>query len=264
MSASPPKRPFRAADFIDQLAIAGRYHFTTEEAAEALGLSEIAARAAIRRLKRRGVVAAPLRGFHVLVSPEHRAAGCPPAAQFVHELMAHVEAPYYIGLLSAAEHYGAAPEPPTAVQVITEKNRPSIRCGRVAVQFVARQSAADVPTREVQTIRGPVLVATPEATAIDIAAYPAHVGGLDQIELVLLGLAPHLDPATLADVASRIAEVPWAQRLGYLLDRVGATRVTDPLAAFVAENAPHVTPLDPRLPWTGTPRDTRWKVALNT
>jgi predicted transcriptional regulator of viral defense system len=264
VSASPPKRPLRAADFIDRLAIAGRYHFTTEEAAEALGLSDIAARAAIRRLKRRGVVAAPLRGFHVLVSPEHRAAGCPPADQFVHELMAHVGSPYYVGLLSAAAHYGAAPEPPAAVQVITEKNRPSIQCGKVAVQFVARQSAAEVPTREVATIRGPVLVATPEATAIDVAAYPAHVGGLEQVELVLLGLAPHLEPATLADVAARIAEVPWVQRLGYLLDRVGAASVTDPLAAYVAENAPHVTPLDPRLPWTGTARDTRWRVALNT
>jgi predicted transcriptional regulator of viral defense system len=264
VSASPPKRPLRAADFVDQLAVAGRYHFTTEEAAEALGLSEIAARAAIRRLKRRGVVAAPLRGFHVLVSPEHRAAGCPPADQFVHELMAHVGAPYYVGLLSAAEYYGAAPDPPPAVQVVTDKNRPSIRCGKVAVQFVARQSASDVPTREFQTIRGPVLVATPEATAIDVAAYPAHVGGLDQIELVLVGLAPQLDPNVLAHAAATLAEIPWVQRLGYLLDRVGATDVTGPLAEYVAATAAHATPLDPRRPWTGTPRDTRWKVALNT
>ena len=173
MSASPPKRPLRAADYIDGLALAGRYHFTTEEAAEALGLSEIAARAAIRRLKRRGVVAAPMRGFHVLVSPEHRAAGCPPAEQFLHELMAHLEAPYYVGLLSAAEHYGAAPEAPDATQVITEKNRPSIQCGTVAVQFVARQSAGEVPTREVETSRGPVLVATPEATAFDVVGNSA-------------------------------------------------------------------------------------------
>jgi predicted transcriptional regulator of viral defense system len=263
VSASPPKRPLRAVDFVDQLALAGRYHFTTEEASEALGLSEIAARAAIRRLKKRGVVAAPLRGFHVLVSPEHRSAGCPPAEQFMHELMAHVGAPYYVGLLSAADHYGAAPEPPPALQVVTEKNRPPIQCGRVAVQYVARQSAADVPTREFATLRGPVLVSTPEATAIDLAAYPGHAGGLEGVSLSLLGLAEHVDAEALADVAGRIAEIPWVQRLGYLLDKAGATHLTGPLADLVAERAAHATPLDPRLPWTGAPRDTRWKVALN-
>ena len=91
----PPEspRPARAVDYIDRLALGGRYHFTTEQAAEALGLSEIAARAAIRRLEHRGVIAAPMRGFHVLVSPEHRAAGCPPADQSLPELMVLVGRP---------------------------------------------------------------------------------------------------------------------------------------------------------------------------
>ncbi len=265
MSAAPPrpKRPLRAHEFIDQLAISGRYHFTTEEAAEALELSEIAARAAVRRLKKRGVVAAPLRGFHVLVSPEHRAAGCPPAEQFVAELMAYVEAPYYVGLLSAASYYDAGIELPETFQVVTDKNRPSVQCGRVGVLFVARQSAADVPTREFATNRGTVAVATPEAIAIDLAAYPQHAGGLDNIALVLTALAEKIDGEELARLAGEIAEIPWVQRLGYLLDVAGAGSVADPLAEFVAANAAHATPLDPRLPWTGTPRDPRWKVALN-
>lgn len=263
MTAPPPKRPLRAHDFIDQLALAGRFHFTTEEASEALGLSEIAARAAIRRLKKRGAVAAPLRGFHVLVSPEHRAAGCPPAAQFIHELMAHVEAPYYAGLLTAASYYGAVDRPPDVFQVVTEKNRPSIQCGRVAVDFVARQSAAEVPTREFETPRGPVLVSTPEATAIDLAAYPGHAGGLDGVALTLVGLAPEIDPEALAEAAASIAKMPWVQRLGFLLDKIGAESKTGPLAEFVAANVVHAAPLDPREPWTGTPRDPRWKIALN-
>jgi predicted transcriptional regulator of viral defense system len=252
----------RAVDYIDRLALEGRYHFTTEEAAEALGLSEIAVRAAIRRLKRRGAVAAPMRGFHVLVSPEHRAAGCPPAEQFVPELMAHVGAPYYAGLLSAARYYGIEGEPPDAFQVVTEKNRPAIRCGKVGVNFVAKQNAAEVPAREFDTPRGRVRVSTPEATAVDLAGYTQHAGGLENLSLILLGLAEKIDPEKLAE-AARLGEMPWIQRLGYLLDRAGASSITGPLAGYVAAVLPIATPLDPRLPWTGVPRDPTWRVAVN-
>jgi len=257
-----PRRPLRAVDYIDQLAIEGRYHFTSEEAAEALDLSEIAARAAVRRLKQRGSVAAPMRGFHVLVSPEHRAAGCPPADQFISELMAYVGAPYYVGLLSAARYYGVEAERPEAFQVVTEKNRPAIRCGSVGINFIANQNAASVKTRSFTTPRGSVLVSTPEATAVDLAGYAQHAGGLENLSLVLLGLSEHVDPAELVE-AAKLGEMPWIQRLGFLLDRSGASAVTGPLAAYVAEAAPIATPLDPRKPWTGTERDPRWRVALN-
>ena len=35
-------------------------------------------------------------------------------------------------------------------------------------------------------------------------------------------------------------------------------------AAYVAGQAAIATPLDPRLPWTGAPRDPRWRVAVNS
>jgi hypothetical protein len=58
--------------------------------------------------------------------------------------------------------------------------------------------------------------------------------------------------------------MPAAQRLGYLLDRIGASAVTGPLADFVASMAPVTTPLDPRRPRDSAPRDPRWRLAINT
>lgn len=256
-----PQRPLRAVDYVDRLPLEGRYHFTTEEAAGALGLSEVAARAAIRLLKKRGVVAAPMRGFHVLVSPEHRAAGCPPAELFIGELMAHVGAPYYVGLLSAAVHHGAA-DPPDVSYVVTHDNRPEIRCGSVNVVFVARKNAAEIPFQTVRTLRGQVRVSTPEATAADLVAYPQYTGGLEEVALALLGLADRIDPGKLVEAAA-LYEMPSAQRLGYLLDRVGASGVTEPLAEYVAAKAPITTPLDPKRPKTDAPRDGRWRLVVN-
>jgi predicted transcriptional regulator of viral defense system len=176
--------------------------------------------------------------------------------------MAYVEAPYYVGLLSAARYYGVEAERPEALQVVTEKNRPAIRCGKVGVNFIAKQNAAEVATRTFETPRGSVLVSTPEATAVDLAGYMQHAGGLENLSLVLLGLAEHIDPAALAE-AARLGEMPWIQRLGYLLDRCGASSVTGPLAELVATVSPIATPLDPRKSWTGASRDPRWRVALN-
>lgn len=178
--------------------------------------------------------------------------------------MAHVGAAYYAGLLTAVGFYGVDAVVPETFQVVTDKNRPPVQCGRVAVTFIARGSAAEVPTREFATNRGRIKVSSPEATAIDLAAYPQHAAGLDNVGLVLLGLAHQIDGAELARLAPLIAETPWVQRLGYLLDQVGATDVTGPLAEYVATAAAHATPLDPRLPWTGVSRDPRWKVALNS
>ncbi len=72
-----------------------------------------------------------------------------------------------------------------------------------------------------------------------------------------------LDPDKLVDAALH-AELPSVQRLGYLLDRIGASAVTGRLAAYVASLAPVTTPLDPRRPRDSAPRDPRWRLAINT
>ena len=55
----------------------------------------------------------------------------------------------------------------------------------------------------------------------------------------------------------------YAQRLGYLLDRVGRQEVARALAEWVNARAPRVTPLSPGAPITGADRDARWRVAVN-
>lgn len=86
----------KASEFITEMASQGRYHFTTEEAAAVLGSSLVATRAALRRLKKRGVVATPYRGFNIIVPPEYRTLGCLPAVQFIPQLMEHLGLTYYI------------------------------------------------------------------------------------------------------------------------------------------------------------------------
>jgi len=249
-------------DVINALASQGQYHFTTAEAAEAAGVSLAAARAALRRLKRKGVVAAPYRGFHVIVPPEYRRLGCLPADQFVPQLMGHLGLSCYAALLSAAGYHGAAHQQPQVFQVMVRRNRPAVSCGEVAVSFHARHNIDLIPALRFNTPRGYVDVSTPEATALDLVGYSAHAGGLDNVVTLLPDLLADARPEALAAVAAH-SPIPWSQRLGYLLALVGASHLADALAEYVARHARETVMLYPSGDGSDIVRETQWKLLVN-
>lgn len=251
-----------AANYIVDLAARGRHHFTTEEAIAALGGSVVAVRAALRRLKAKGDIADPYRGFHVIVPPEYRRLRCLPADHFVPQLMQHLAESYYATLLSAAELHGAAHQRPQAFQVMVKTNRRSLECGEVRVQFIARKDMERTPVVEKKTPRGPLLVASPEATALELVGYPDQSGGLDNVASVIGELVEALDVDRLLAEAAR-SPIAWAQRLGYLLDLTDHRDLADKLVPYVHEHANVVAPLVRSQSRAGAKRDERWKLAVN-
>lgn len=251
-----------AASYIVDLAARGRHHFTTKEAAAALGNSIPAVRAALRRLKAKGEVADPFQGFYVIVPPEYRRLGCLPADQFVPELMQHLGEPYYVALLSAAELHGAAHQRPQAFQVMVKTNRRAIECGDVRVQFIARKDMESTSVVEKKTPRGFLRVASPEATALELVGYAGQSGGLDNVASVLAELVEAIDPDRLVSECAR-SPVAWVQRLGYLLDLSDHRDLADKLAPSVVTRAKDVAPLVRAKSRSGAPRDGRWKLAVN-
>ncbi len=253
----------RPADgYVDALLASGRYTFTTEEATRAFGTSEVAARAALRRLAARSRIAMPLRGFHVIVPPEYRKLGCLPPEQFVPQLMEVLGLHYYAALLTAAQYHGSAHQRPQRFQVAVATNRKRITCGLVEVEFVARKEVARVPVKSLSTPRGPLRVSSVEATLLDVVGYVDHVGGLDQAAAVVGDLGGQVDGAALVEVAGT-APVSWSQRLGYLLDLFGHAARANALASFVRENAGDVVPLAPSEPAKRTSRVSRWRLDAN-
>lgn len=248
--------------FVDSLAAKGQYHFTTEQAIAALDVSPAAARAAIRRLNRKTRVAMPFRGFHVIVPPEYRTLGCLPADQFIPQLMEHLQVAYYAGLLTAASLHGAAHQAPMVFQVMVPRNRPPIRCGRVRVQFIARRNLAEIPTVSRNTLRGVLRVSSPEATAFDLVGYPGHSGGLSYVATLLSELSASLSPDRLLAAAS-LSPLPWAQRLGFLLEQTGQEKLASPLVEYVHSRAKEYVPLRPRGSIHKAGRDPRWHLLIN-
>ena len=252
----------RARNVIADLASHGRYHFTSSELRSALGVSEAAARQALSRLAAKGEIASPARGFYVIVPPEYRRLGCLPADQFIPLLMEHRGAGYYVGLLSAAQFHGAAHHRPQEFQVVVERNRPAIICGAVRVAFVARRNLDAVPVERFNNPRGTGLVSTVEATAVDLVGYMHRAGGVDRVAGVLSELSEDMDPERLVE-ASNSASILWAQRLGYLLEHVGAGDSVVLLKEHVRRRARNFTKLLPGADATGAQRSQGWRLLVN-
>lgn len=208
-------------------------------------------------------MATPFRGFHVVVSPEYQRLGCLPAEQFVPQLMERLETPYYAGLLTAARYHGAAHQQPQTFQVVVPKNRPPIHCGLIRVTFVARHTATAMPRQTVNTARGLLEISSPETTAYDLVGYSERCGGLDNVATVLAELGETLDALRLAEIAE-LSPLPWSQRLGYLLDLVEHSPLSESLAGFVAKHAARTAPLLSATETASAPRDDRWKLFVNT
>ena len=251
-----------AKSYIDGLAARGRYHFTPEDAWEALGGTKNAVMLALHRLTRQRLVAHPAHGFYVILPPEYRRLGCLPADQFISELMEQLGLDYYIGLLSAAQYHGAAHHRPQVFQVVTGTKRRGIACGAVRVVFVVRKHFTDVPAQPFNTLRGVIRVSTVEATAVDLIGYPHHVGGLEHAATVIAELAEQIDSERLV-AAVQTAPMPWAQRLGYLLDMAGEAEKAEFLKRYVREEARDIAPLIPAMSREGAVHNADWKLDVN-
>lgn len=257
-----PESPRRLNSYLSALMQGGRYFFTSKDADAALDASRNAVKLALNRLRRKGEIASPARGFYVIVPPEYRSLDCLPADQFIPALMAETKTPYYAGLLTAAQYHGAAHHRPQEFQVMLAKARRPIVCGKVRVAFHARKNIAAVPLQQINTPRGAVAVSSPAATAFDLVGYEAKIGGLDAVATILVELAEKLDAEKLAALAPTVP-LPWVQRLGYLLERIGeapkAARLKDHVRARARESAL----LEPSSRTGSHPRDRDWKLVVN-
>ena len=248
-------------DLPDHLLSEGTSWFTAHEAAEAVGVPVAHVYPGLKRLMDRGQVFSPARGFYVPIPPEFRTWGSVPATHFVDAMMHHLNRRYYVGLLSAAELHGAAHQRPQVFQVMVERPLAARRNGRTRLSFHVRSRLAKVPTEQMTTPTGYLVVSTPEATVLDLASRPADGGGLDNVATVLVELAEEgmLDIAALAAAAGS-SSVSALRRVGWMLERFTDLDVSQ-LRELAATSAP--TMLDPHGGRRG-PIDAGWGLIVNS
>jgi len=176
--------------------------------------------------------------------------------------MKAMDRPYYVGLLSAAGIHGASHQQPQEFQVLTDRPVRSLEVGRARVRFFVSKRSTDTAVQSVKTPTGMMCVSTPESTAVDLVRFARAAGRLDNVATVLVDLAPLLDPKRLLEVVRASADLPNAQRLGYLLERVRGRPQAKALREWLERQSLRVIPLRPGRTAAGAAEDLRWHVSI--
>ena len=241
-----PERITTLATYVEELASTGKTSFRREDAMEALGSSHGAFLDAAARLRKRGYIFAPRRGFYVITPTRFLKWGAPPPSWYVDAMTKEAGRPYYVALLKAAELHNAAHQAVMEFQVVTDRQWKPIRAGRSRLAFYFRNDIERVEQglEHRKTDTGSMLVSSPALTALDLLRYPHASGGVDHAASVLNELADKIEPAKLAALAPKF-ERSVVQRLGYVLEHLGHDELASGLEIFLRNgNVPWVE-LDP-------------------
>ena len=250
------------AEWVEEQQASGRYTFTREDVETSRGGSSVAVQTALRRLKQKGRIASPRRGFYVVVPPEYRAAGCPPASWFIDDLMSYLGRHYYVGLLTAAALHGAGHQQPMVFQVVADRATRPMQAARVRIEVHTSRTVTVMPVTRAETETGSMAVATPETTAFDLVRFFSAAGHWNNVATVLSELAEKIDADRLVEVAA-LVQLPDVQRLGYLLTLVGKGELADPLAGWLAKRRTTVIRLRTDRPRGDVDVDSRWRLIPN-
>ncbi len=250
--------------WIDGLQASGRYSFLRSEAVQDSGLTPNAVSKALRQAAKDGRIVRLKDYVYVIVPLEYRTAGAPPPSWFIHDLMAAMNLPYYVGLLSAAALHGASHQQPQVFQVMTDRSVRPIVAGRTKIQFLASKYVSRAAVTEMKTPTGLMRVSTPETTVVDLVRFARVAGQLDHVAALIDDLSPSLDAKRLVRAVRVVDDIPNAQRLGYVLDQARQHALAETLHAWVQPRIERIQLLRSGRPADGAKEDRRWRLLINS
>jgi len=223
-----PHRQIGAAEaFIEERLALGRVTFSLDEIIEKSGLSVIAAKNQLRRLSGKVMRVSPRQRFFLIIGPEHRTMGAPPPIWWLQEYFDWLGRPYYLALQSAAGEFGSNPQALQVAQVMTDRPFRALEVGRVQVRFFVKSNIKQTPIQQLPQSPAPLFISTPEATVFDLVQYATRIGGIERAAETIAPLLPKLRVRELKRVLNIENAPTIAQRLGFVLEAMGAERMAD-------------------------------------
>jgi predicted transcriptional regulator of viral defense system len=249
------------AELPDALVSEGRYWVTSAEAAQLADVPPAHVYPGLQRLRRRGAMFSPARGFHVVIPAEYRSWGVLPGELFIDGMMRALGRDYYVSLLTAAAMHGAAHQAPQVFQVMVDRHVADRDIERVRLRFYANERLHEMATEQRQVDTGRIRLAARETTLVDLVVHPEDAGGLSNVATVTIEIG-EIDVQLLARLAA-VRSRSIARRLGWLLDRYRHDLDTGPLQEVAQADSGYPTRLVRALPARG-PIDPRWNLQINS
>ena len=254
--------------WIKDRAIHGFPTFSIEDVRETgMYSSEQILQNELYRLCSNKTIANVYRGFYVIIPVQYVLRGSVPATYYIDQLMAYLQKPYYVCMLSAAELLGAAHQRPQQFSVMTTfPKRRVVSTRNVIIDWFYRGELPEDALITKNTETGTIRISNPLLTAADLVQYQQHVGGLSRVATVLEELSEQIEiKSQFASLASFVKKVTW-QRLGYILEHVVEEKeLADELYDQI-RNLPGslmYMPLSTSTEDNTSERNSRWKININ-
>ncbi len=263
-SASELRRIGAAEAFCDARLALGRVTIVLEDLVKETGLSAIAAKRQLSRLRGKVVRVSPRQPFYLIVSPEHRSMGTPPTNWWLQDYFHWLGRPYYLALQSAASSFGSNPQALQVTQVMTNRPCRTIKVGRIQVRFFVKRGIERTPTQQPAGSVAPLLVSIPEATTYDLIRYAPSIGGIERAAETIRPLLPLLRARELKRVLDVENEPAVAQRLGFIIEACQNKSLAKVVRDWLPDELKPVTLAPAKGKRDNLPLIKRWQVLNNS
>ena len=251
-------------DYLTEIQSKGRYSVTLNELQTKFDASKKAILQKIFRLKNKNQLAQVRKEFYVIIPPQYSNRGMIPPTLFIDDMMDFLNREYYVGLLSAAALHGAGHQQPMESQIVTQKPAlRSIKNQRLAISFFTKSEWEQDQIKEKKTEAGYIKVSSPELTAFDLVYHNKKIGGLNRIIPILEDLIESINSSAIGKTA-RKQKTPNIQRLGYLLEELGAQNIANSLCKKINRKNLKKIPLSLAHKNKKGQVNDKWKIIVNT
>jgi hypothetical protein len=216
-----------AADFVDAKLARGSVSFSFSELTTKTGLSAIAAKNQLLRLKNTVARVSPRQQYFLIIQPEHRIIGSPPVEWWLDDYFKWLGRHYYLALQSAAGRFGSNRQAVQEIQIITDIPRRDMVIGRIRLHFFLKSGIDKAITRQLPGGYAPLVVSTPETTIFDLIRYASGIGGIERAAETITDMLKVIKAKELKSVLEAEGELATAQRLGFVLEALGATSLAN-------------------------------------
>lgn len=254
-----------AETFCDARLAKGCVTLALDDLVEKSGLSALAAKRQLSRLRGKVARVSPRQPFYLIVGPEHRGLGAPPPEWWLQDYFDWLGRPYYVALQSAAGLLGSNPQAVQTMQVMTDRPCRAIKVGKIHVRFFVKREIQQTPIRQLAGAEAPLCVSTPEATAHDLIRYAVSLGGIERAAETIRPLLPLMRVRELRRALAAGAEISAAQRLGFVIEACGNAKLAKTIRDWLPRKPAPVL----LVPKTGEsradiPLAVRWQVFNNS
>ena len=250
--------------FADSRLAEGHVAFSMSQLVKETGLTVSAARSQLHRLGHKIVRVSKAHQFFLIVSPENFSRGSPPVDWWLDDYFQWLGHPYYLELQSAASAHGSNPQSIQVTQVMTDTPRRPLTVGQLHVTFFVKRRIQDTSTQQLANAFAPTRVSTPAATVFDLIRYAARIGGIGRAVETLRPLLPLIDQTELRAVLDAENQTATAQRLGYILEKTGKTKLAAIVAYWLPAQRPAILLASTSASRSSGPAASPWRIFDNS